>query len=115
MKILDGSYDKAIKGIPHVSPSVEKIATEYMRKHQTIERACKSMIKNQIIKCTTSGFLTGFGAVIGGGFDLVETKIIGDRAYKWFFEGDYIYDEKSEEAANINVEDTNFEAEKIEE
>ena len=29
------------------------------------------------------------GAVIGGGLDLTETKIIGDRAYKWFFQNDF--------------------------
>ncbi|MDD6484606.1 MAG: EcsC family protein [Clostridiales bacterium] len=211
MKILDACYDKSIQGIPHVSPSVEQIATEYMEKYPTTEQACKAMIKNQIIKCTTSGFLTGFGgfitlpvtlpanvtsvlyvqmrmiacaafmagfdlngdetqtfvyaclagvavnemlkqagikfgvkltnslikkipgkvltkinqkvgfrfitkfgtkgiinmgklvpgvgAVIGGGLDLVETKAIGDRTYKWFFEGNYIYDEKAEASA----------------
>lgn len=31
----------------------------------------------------------GVGAIINGGFDLVETKIIADRAYKMFFEGDF--------------------------
>lgn len=211
MKILDTCYDKSIHGIPHVSPSVEQIATEYMEKYQTTEQACKAMIKNQIIKCTTSGFLTGFGgvitlpvalsanitsvlyvqmrmiacaaymagfdlkgdetqtfvyaclagvavnemlkqagikfgvkltnslikkipgkvltkinqkvgfrfitkfgtkgiinmgklipgvgAVIGGSFDFFETKAIGNRTYKWFFEGNYIYDEKAEASA----------------
>lgn len=28
------------------------------------------------------------GGIIGGGFDLVETKLIADRAYKMFFEGE---------------------------
>ena len=210
MKILDTCYDKSMQGIPYVSPTVEQIATEYMEKYPTTEQACKAMIKSQIIKCTTSGFLTGFGgfitmpitlpanitsvlyvqmrmiacaaymagfdlksdetqtfvyaclagvavnemlkqagikfgikltnslikkipgkfltkinqkvgfrfitkfgvkgiinmgklvpgvgAVIGGGLDLVETKAIGDRTYKWFFEGNYVYDEKAEEA-----------------
>lgn len=31
----------------------------------------------------------GVGAVMGGGLDLVETKAIGNRAYKWFFEGNF--------------------------
>ena len=208
MKLLDSCYNKVIHGIPKVSQPVEELADEYMEKYATAEQACKTMIKNQIIKCTTSGFITGFGgvitlpvtlpanitsvlyvqmrmiacaaymagfdldsdetqtfvyaclagvavsellrqagiklgvkltnslikkipgkvltkinqkvgfrfitkfgtkgiinmgklvpgvgAVIGGGFDLVETKAIGDRTYKWFFEGDYIYDEKAE-------------------
>lgn len=45
----------------------------------------------------------GVGAVIGGSLDLVETKAIGDRTYKWFFEGNYIYDEKAE-ASTMPVE-----------
>ena len=206
MKVLDACYDKSVQGIPHISPSVEQIAKEYNEKYPTTEQAVKAMIKNQIIKCTTSGFITGFGgfvtlpvtlpanitsvlyvqmrmiacaaymagfdlssdetqtfvyaclagvavnemlkqagikfgvkltnslikkipgkvltkinqkvgfrfitkfgtkgiinigklvpgvgAVIGGGLDLVETKAIGDRTYKWFFEGNYICDEK---------------------
>lgn len=31
----------------------------------------------------------GVGAVINGSLDFVETKIIADRAYKMFFEGDF--------------------------
>lgn len=33
--------------------------------------------------------LPGVGAVINGGLDFAETKIIADRAYKMFFEGDF--------------------------
>lgn len=36
--------------------------------------------------------IPGVGAVIGGGLDLVETKIIADRAYKWFFKYDFSVD-----------------------
>lgn len=219
MKLLDTCYNKVIHGIPYVSPSVEQIATEYTDKYKTTEQACKTMIRNQIIKCTTSGFLTGFGgivtlpvtlpanitsvlyvqmrmiactaymagfdlksdevqtivyaclagvtvntllkqagikfgvkltnslikkipgkvltainqkvgfrfitkfgtkgivnmgklvpgvgAVIGGSLDLVETKAIGDRAYKWFFEGNYVCDEKSTESdEHVDISDT---------
>lgn len=31
----------------------------------------------------------GVGAVVGGGLDFVETKVIADRAYRWFMLGDY--------------------------
>lgn len=35
------------------------------------------------------------GGVIGGGFDLVETKVIANRAYKMFIKGDfYALDDK---------------------
>ena len=37
--------------------------------------------------------IPGVGAVVGGGFDLVETKAISDRAYKWFFEEDFVGNE----------------------
>ena len=208
MKILDACYEKSMQGIPHVSAPVEEFANEYLNKYASKGQACKAMIKNQIIKCTTSGFLTGFGgfitlpitlpanitsvlyvqmrmiacaaymagfdlnddqtqtfvyaclagvavneilkqagikfgikltnslikkipgkvltkinqkvgfrfikkfgtkgivnmgklvpgvgAVIGGSLDLIETKAIGDRTYKWFFEGNCVYDEKAE-------------------
>lgn len=33
--------------------------------------------------------IPGVGAIVGGGLDLVETKIIADRTYKWFMEGDF--------------------------
>ena len=38
------------------------------------------------------------GGIIGGGFDLVETKIIANRAYKMFFEGELT---SSEEALSV--------------
>ena len=208
MKLLDNCYDKCLNGIPQVSPSIEQMANDYLKKHESEENACKEMIRNQIIKCTTSGFITGFGgfitmpitipanvgsvlyvqmrmiactahmagydinsdqtqtlvyaclagvavneiikqvgtkfgtklannlvkkipgktltkinqkvgfrfltkfgqkglvnlgrlvigvgAVIGGGLDFVETKIIADRAYKWFFDGDFELESKKE-------------------
>lgn len=219
MALLDACYGKSIQGIPKVSHPIEEFAAEYIAKYPTAEKACKAMIKNQILKCTTSGFLTSFGglitlpitlpanvtsvlyvqmrmiactaymagfdpesdatqtlvyaclagvavnellkqagvkfgtklsmslikkipgkvltkinrkvgfrfvtkfgtngivnlgklvpgvgAAIGGSLDLVETKAIGDRAYKWFFEGEYVYDEKAEAcAAAFEAENT---------
>lgn len=218
MKLLESVYSKCVKGVPKVSKSVEEFAEEYLSKYQTKELACQKMINNQVIKCTASGFLTGFGgiitlpvtlpanitsvlyvqmrmiactaymagmnldddgtqtfvyaclagvavgeiikqfsvkfgmkfatalvkkipgkvltkinqkvgfrfltkfgtkglvnigkcvpvvaAVVGGGFDLVETKIIANRAYKWFIEGDFSQSEEvSEENSGDNVVD----------
>ena len=45
------------------------------------------------------------GAVIGGGLDLVETKIIANRAYKWFFEHDFSSDEETEEESIEIIEE----------
>ena len=63
MKILDACYDKCLHGIPKVNPSVEEMAGDYLRKYNTKEPACKSMLKNQITKCATSGFITGYGGL----------------------------------------------------
>lgn len=219
MKLLDSCYEKCLNGVPMVSPKVEELADNYLQKHNTKEEACKAMLKNQIIKCTTSGFITGFGgfvtlpvaipanvgsvlyvqmrmiactaymagfeldsdqaqtfiyaclagvavnelikqagikfgvkfaqglikkipgkvltkinqkvgfrlitkfgtkglvnlgkmlpgvgAVVGGGLDLVETKVIANRAYKWFFEGDFVNNDNSND--EVDVVDVDFE------
>lgn len=218
MKLLDSCYDKCLNGIPKISPSVAEMANDYLKKHETVDDACKAMLRNQIAKCTTSGVVTGFGgfitmpvsipanvgsviyvqmrmiacvaymadyelnsdqtqtfvyaclagvavngllkqagikfgiklanglikkipgkvltkinqkvgfrfitkfgtkgivnlgkllpgvgAVVGGGLDLVETKIIADRAYKWFFKGDFsVKGETEEDVLEINETD----------
>ena len=64
MNLLDACYEKCLNGIPKVSPSVEDMANDYLKKHKSTEDACKAMLQNQIIKCTTSGVVTGFGGVI---------------------------------------------------
>lgn len=40
------------------------MANDYLTKYHTKEEACKAMLRNQIAKCTTSGFVTGFGGII---------------------------------------------------
>lgn len=64
LSFLDICYDKTLEGITNISPSVEDLAMEYMSKYNDRELACKALIKNQLYKCTTSGFLTGFGGFI---------------------------------------------------
>ncbi|MCI9332477.1 MAG: EcsC family protein [Oscillibacter sp.] len=221
MNFLDACYEKCLNGIPKVSPSVEDMANDYLKKHKTKEPACKAMLRNQVFKCTTSGIITGLGgfitmpvaipanvgsviyvqmrmiactaymaeyeldsdqtqtfvyaclagvavngllkqagikfgvkfanglikkipgkvlakinqkvgfrfitkfgtkgivnlgkllpgvgAVVGGGLDLVETKIIADRAYQWFFNGDFSVEHEiegdEEEIYNVDVID----------
>lgn len=46
----------------------------------------------------------GVGAVIGGGFDFLETKIIANRAYKWFFENNLEINDDTEEDIIIQAE-----------
>ena len=220
MKLLDACYERCLDGIPKVSPSVADLADDYLSKHSDKEEACKAMLRNQIIKCTTSGalnglggfvsmpvtipanigsvlyvqmrmiscvaymadydlnsdqtqtfiyaclagvtvnelikqagiqfgvkfanslikkipgtaltkinqkvgfrFLTkfgskglvnlgklvpGVGAVVGGGLDLVETKIIANRAYNWYFKGNFSAEDEKKESFIIDVEETDF-------
>ena len=63
MKLLDSCYEKAMHGIPHVSPSVAEMAEDYLRRN-TPPAAARAMINNQVMKCATSGFITGFGGLI---------------------------------------------------
>ena len=64
MKILDNCYEACLNGIPKVSDDVKIVADEYLNKYKNKETACKKMLDNQIIKCTTSGFITGFGGIL---------------------------------------------------
>jgi len=64
VSILDICYDKAINGIPKVSKSVEELAKDYLSKNTNTKKAAKSMLNNQVAKCTTSGVVTGFGGFI---------------------------------------------------
>lgn len=71
MNLLDDLYKKIINGFESVnpklqiiSPPISVIADNYLKKQPNPEEAAKSMIKNQIIKCTTSGFITGFGGIV---------------------------------------------------
>lgn len=64
MNLLDSCYEKCLNGIPKVSPSVENLANDYLKRHKTTEEACRAMLRNQIAKCTTSGVVTGLGGFI---------------------------------------------------
>jgi len=64
MLLLDNLYDAAIHGIAKVSPPIEVLASDYLKKSEEIDTAAKNFINYQIAKCTTSGFLTGLGGLI---------------------------------------------------
>ena len=64
MNLLDSCYEKCLNGVSMVSSSVEEMANDYLNKYPTKEEARKAMLNNQIVKCTTSGFVTGFGGFI---------------------------------------------------
>lgn len=64
MKMLDACYEKSLYGINKVSPPIEQFANDYLSKEPDKQKAAKAMLKYQIAKCTTSGFITGFGGAI---------------------------------------------------
>lgn len=64
MNLLEKLYEKAIQGIPKVSPPISQLAENYMTKSPILESAAQSFINYQIAKCTTSGFLTGLGGIV---------------------------------------------------
>ena len=46
--------------------------------------------------------IPGVGAVINGGLDFAETKIIGNRAYNLFFKGDFSTDDNTQNDINFS-------------
>lgn len=63
LNVLNWAYDKCLKGLPG-SPTPQQIAEEYKAKYGHTEAAIDKLIRWQVTKCTTSGFLTGLGGVI---------------------------------------------------
>lgn len=67
-----------------------------------------------ITKFGTKGVLNlgkmvpGVGAAIGGCLDFTETKIIADRAYKWFMDSDFVGDDNQFEDG-VEIIDADFE------
>lgn len=62
--ILTAIYEKALDGIPKVSRSIEEFANDYLSKYDVPDRAATELVKYQVIKCGTSGFLTGLGGIL---------------------------------------------------
>ena len=61
LEILNSLYIKSIDGIPKVSLPINDLVEDYIKKNSNVDDAAKSLIKNSIVKCGTSGFITGFG------------------------------------------------------
>lgn len=62
--LLDACYQAALDGIPKVSSSVDTLVNEYRGKFETTAEAARKLISNQLIKCSTSGFLSGVGGAL---------------------------------------------------
>lgn len=65
IKFLDKTYENLIiDGIPVISSNIKDFANDYLKKHTSKREACKDMMNKQIMKCTTSGAVSGLGGII---------------------------------------------------
>lgn len=64
LSLLNKAYSLSLNGIPKVSESIEELVTPYIKNAETREEAIDNFVKNQVIKCSTAGFLTGLGGLI---------------------------------------------------
>lgn len=63
MDILEKCYTAATKGLPG-SKSCEDLAFEYLQKYPNQEIAIRKLVDTQVLKCSTSGFLTSLGGLV---------------------------------------------------
>lgn len=63
-KVLGTIYKSALNGVPKVSRSVDEMVADYMGKAKSPDEAAKALAKWQVMKCGTSGFVTGLGGLI---------------------------------------------------
>lgn len=64
VKMLNSLYKQCISGILNVSPPINVFSEKYLTRYKDIQHAAKAMLNNQVKKCTTSGFITGFGGAL---------------------------------------------------
>lgn len=63
VKVLDYTYDQALAGLPGFK-SVEEMADSYKAHASDLEGAAKTLIRYQVAKASTTGFVTGLGGLI---------------------------------------------------
>jgi uncharacterized protein (DUF697 family) len=63
MQVLDWAYDKAVNGVPGLD-SAEELAKDYEKQGGSKLDQANSLIRWQITKAGTSGFVTGLGGII---------------------------------------------------
>lgn len=63
IKIIDTCYDKTLSGFSGFKSSYN-LAEEYSEKYKEPLEAANKLVKYQIKKCTTSGFVTGLGGLL---------------------------------------------------
>lgn len=63
MQALDWAYDKAVNGVPGLD-SAQEMAEDYLSTDEDLINKVNSLIRWQVAKAGTSGFLTGLGGVL---------------------------------------------------
>lgn len=63
LNVLNKCYAAALDGIPKTKTCYD-LASEYLSKYGSKEKAVKNFVKWQTAKCTTSGFLTSLGGIV---------------------------------------------------
>ncbi len=65
-KALDLAYDKAVDGVPGVPglESAEELAKDYLNDPGSLEDKANALIRYQVLKASTSGFVTGLGGLL---------------------------------------------------
>lgn len=63
VQALNMAYDLALNGIPGME-TVEELADSYLKKGANDKDSCNELIKWQIAKATTAGFMTNMGGII---------------------------------------------------
>ncbi|MEC5379202.1 EcsC family protein, partial [Staphylococcus hominis] len=60
--ILDWVYEKILSGLPGAY-SAEELANKYVEKYKDEDKAINKLVKAQLSKTGTSGFITGLGGI----------------------------------------------------
>ncbi len=65
-KVLDLVYDKAVDGVPGVPgmESAENLAKDYLSGSGSLEEKVSTLVRYQVLKASTSGFVTGLGGIL---------------------------------------------------
>lgn len=63
LQALDYAYEAAIEGVGPFE-SAKALADDYSRRHKEQDKAARALIRMQVAKAATSGFVTGLGGVI---------------------------------------------------
>ncbi len=65
-KALDMAYDKAVDGVPNIPGlrSAEGLAEDYLNAPGSLEEKVDELVRVQVLKAATSGFVTGLGGFV---------------------------------------------------